>query len=73
MQLLTVGGKVVILRRWNPERMLALLGQEHISMFFAVPTQFQDLSQSKNFATTDFSRLRSSQPLPRGERGRAAI
>lgn len=66
--LLTVGGTVVLMRRWDPDEMLALIEREGVTMFFCVPTQYQQLLQSPRFATTDFSRVRfltsGGAPLP---------
>ena len=58
LPLLTVGGTVVIMRRWDPEELLALIPREKVSLFFAVPTQYQQLLDSPRFATTDFSSVR---------------
>ncbi|MCE9668707.1 long-chain fatty acid--CoA ligase [Myxococcus stipitatus] len=58
LPLLTVGGTVVIMRRWDPEELLALVPREKVSLFFAVPTQYQQLLDSPRFATTDFSTVR---------------
>ena len=43
LPLLTVGGTVVIMRRWDPARLLQLVSRERVTMFFCVPTQYQDL------------------------------
>ncbi|MCP3099203.1 long-chain fatty acid--CoA ligase [Myxococcus sp. K15C18031901] len=58
LPLLTVGGTVVVMRRWDPEELLSLVPREKVSLFFAVPTQYQQLLDSPRFATTDFSSVR---------------
>ncbi len=68
LPLLTLGGTVIILRRWDPERMLELIERERPTMFFCVPTQYQQMLQSPRFKTTDFSSVRfltsGGAPLP---------
>ncbi|MFP2959479.1 acyl-CoA synthetase [Myxococcus sp. 1LA] len=58
LPLLTVGGTVVIMRRWEPEALLDLIPREKVTLFFAVPTQYQQLLESPRFKTTDFSSVR---------------
>ena len=42
--LLTVGGRVVIMRRWDAEELLRRsIHREKVTLFFAVPTQYQQL------------------------------
>ena len=66
--LLTLGGTVVLMRKWTPDEMLALIEQERVTMFFCVPTQYQMLLASPRFAGTDFSSVRfltsGGAPLP---------
>lgn len=66
--LLTLGGKVILMRKWDPEEMLRLIDQEGVTLFFCVPTQYQQLYQSPRFPSTDFSRVRfmtsGGAPLP---------
>ena len=68
LPLLTSGGTVVIMRRWDPEEMLRLVETEKVSLLFAVPAQYQQLLQSPDFAKTDFSHVRfltsGGAPLP---------
>lgn len=70
LPLLTVGGTVVLMRRWDPEALLSLVESEGVTLFFAVPTQYQQLLASPRFARTDFSRVRfltsggASLPVP---------
>ena len=66
--LLTVGGTVVIMRRWDPEELLALIQRERVTLFFAVPTQYQQLYDSPSFRTTNLSSVRfmtsGGAPMP---------
>ncbi len=66
--LLTIGGTVVIMRRWDPDQMLELIEKERATMFFCVPTQYQQMLQSPLFRTIDFSSVRfmtsGGAPLP---------
>jgi len=66
--LLTIGGTVVIMRRWDPDQMLELIEKERATMFFCVPTQYQQMLQSPLFRKTDFSSVRfmtsGGAPLP---------
>jgi len=68
LPLLTLGGTVVIMRRWDTEQMLELVEKERATLFFAVPTQFQLMIQSPRFRSTDFSSVRfmtsGGAPLP---------
>ncbi len=68
--LLTVGGTVVIMRRWEPEELLTLIEREKVTLFFAVPTQYQQLHDSPRFRQTSFSTVRfmtsggAAMPVP---------
>jgi fatty-acyl-CoA synthase len=66
--LLTVGGTVVIMRRWDPEELLSLIQREKVTLFFAVPTQYQQLHDSPSFRATNFSSVRfmtsGGAPMP---------
>jgi fatty-acyl-CoA synthase len=66
--LLTVGGTVVIMRRWDPEELLTLVQREKVTLFFAVPTQYQQLLDSPGFRSTNFKSVRfmtsGGAPLP---------
>jgi fatty-acyl-CoA synthase len=66
--LLTSGGTVVIMRRWDAEEMLRLVEQEKVTLFFAVPTQYQQMLDSPRFRTTNFTSVRfvtsGGAPLP---------
>lgn len=66
--LLTLGGTVVIMRKWTADEMLELVERERVTMFFCVPTQYQMMMQSPRFATTSFKSVRfltsGGAPLP---------
>jgi fatty-acyl-CoA synthase len=68
LPLLTLGGTVVIMRKWAPDDMLDLIGREQVTMFFCVPSQYQQMHQSPKFATTSFKSVRfmtsGGAPLP---------
>ena len=68
LPLLTLGGTVVIMRKWTPDEMLELIEREQVTMFFCVPTQYQMMLQSPRFATTSFKTVRfltsGGAPLP---------
>ncbi len=58
LPLLTAGGRVVIMDRWDPALCLRLLGREGVTVFFAVPTQYVQMIESPGFAEADLSKLR---------------
>lgn len=68
LPLLTVGGTVVIMRRWDPEALLQLIPRERVTVFFAVPAQYQQLLTAPSFRSADLSSLRymtsGGAPLP---------
>lgn len=68
LPLLTLGGTVVIMRKWTPETMLELIEREQITLFFCVPTQYQLMLQTPQFAHTSFKSVRlltsGGAPLP---------
>jgi fatty-acyl-CoA synthase len=68
LPLLTLGGTVVIMRKWTADDMLALIEREQVTMFFCVPTQYQLMLQSPRFAATSFRSVRfltsGGAPLP---------
>lgn len=51
------GLKLVMMRKWEPERALELIEREQVTNFVGVPTQSWDLLQSPSFAETDTSTL----------------
>jgi fatty-acyl-CoA synthase len=68
LPLLTIGGTVVIMRKWTADDMLALIEQERVTLLFCVPTQYQMMLDSPRFATTSFASVRfltsGGAPLP---------
>jgi fatty-acyl-CoA synthase len=68
LPVLTVGGTVVIMRKWTADDMLALIEAERISVLFCVPTQYQMMLDSPRFAATSFASVRfltsGGAPLP---------
>lgn len=68
MPLLTLGGRVVILPRWDPDEMLRLIGAERVTMLFCVPQQYAVLLAAPGFAGADLSSVRfltsGGAPLP---------
>lgn len=66
--LLTLGGTIVIVRKWTPDEMLELIAREKVTMFFCIPTQYQMMLQSLHFATSSFKTVRfltsGGAPLP---------
>lgn len=53
------GRKLVMMRKWNPERALELIEREMITDFNGVPTMSWELVNSPDFAKRDTSSLRS--------------
>lgn len=68
LPLLTVGGTVVIMRKWTADEMLALIERERVTLLFCVPTQYQMMLDTPAFATTSFASVRfltsGGAPLP---------
>ncbi|CAN5335579.1 long-chain fatty acid--CoA ligase [soil metagenome] len=58
LPLLTLGGTVVIMRKWTADEMLDLIEQERVSMMFCVPTQYQMMMQSPKFQTCSLKSVR---------------
>jgi long-chain acyl-CoA synthetase len=52
-----VGGKVVLMRRWDPGRALELIERERVSNFSGVPTMSRELISHPDWATRDTSSL----------------
>lgn len=65
---LLAGSKVVIMRRWDAQEAVRLIGAEHITMFSAVPTMLWDLLHRAKLGDADLSSLRNiasgGQALP---------
>jgi len=53
------GGKIVMMRRWNPERALELIERERITIFGGVPTMAWQVIESPDFAKRDTSSVRA--------------
>lgn len=62
------GGTTILLRQFEPARVLELLERERVTVFAAVPTMYQLLTQAPNWPTADLSSLRfctsGGAPLP---------
>lgn len=63
-----VGGTTVLLKRFDPERVLRLIEREQVTVFAAVPAMYQMLTQTPVWAEADLSSLRfctsGGAPLP---------
>ena len=59
LPVLSAGGKLILLHKWNPERALELIEREGVTGFTGVPSMAWDLVNSPDFATRDTSSLRS--------------
>lgn len=62
------GGTTLLLRQFEPARVLELLERERVTVFAAVPTMYQMLTQAPNWPTANLSALRfctsGGAPLP---------
>ncbi|MGE5264159.1 MAG: acyl-CoA synthetase [Acidobacteriota bacterium] len=62
------GGTTILLRQFDPARVLALIERERVTVFGGVPTMYQMMTQAENWATADLSSLRfctsGGAPLP---------
>ncbi len=58
LPLIKLGGTVVIMKNFDAEEYLELLQQEKGTIMFMVPTMYQLLAETKNFAAADFSAVR---------------
>lgn len=56
---LTVGGTVLLMERFEPDRMLELIPRERINALMQIPTMYQILTSRPNFASADLSSLRT--------------
>lgn len=52
------GGKIVMLSKFNPEKVISELEKEKISLLMGLPTVLQMISKCESFKTADFSHLR---------------
>jgi len=68
LPLLTLGGTVVIMRKWTADEMLDLIEREKVSVLFCVPTQYQMMMQSPRFGAAKLGSIRfltsGGAPLP---------
>lgn len=66
--LLTLGGTVVIMKKWTADDMLALIERHKVTALFCVPTQYQMMLDSPRFRDTSFASVRfltsGGAPLP---------
>ncbi len=66
--LLTLGGTVVIMKKWSADEMLAVIERHKVTALFCVPTQYQMMLDSPRFAATSFASVRfltsGGAPLP---------
>lgn len=62
------GGTTILLRQFDPARVLELIEREQVTIFAGVPTMYQMLTQADNWKTSDLSSLRfctsGGAPLP---------
>ncbi|HQF69689.1 MAG TPA: long-chain fatty acid--CoA ligase [Promineifilum sp.] len=62
------GGTTILLRQFDARRVLELIERERVTVFGAVPTMYQVITQASNWATADLSSLRfctsGGAPLP---------
>jgi fatty-acyl-CoA synthase len=65
---LVFGNKTILTRQFDPEQILALIESKGATVFAAVPTMYQMLTQADNWETADLSSLRfctsGGAPLP---------
>ncbi len=63
-----LGGSTILLRQFDAVQVLNLIEQEQVTVFAAVPTMYQLLTQAANWQTADLSSLRfctsGGAPLP---------
>src|SRR5690606_33414842 len=62
------GATVVLERTFDAGRALRLIGERGVTTMMAVPTQYLMMAEHRDFATTDFSRIRGAvvggAPMP---------
>jgi fatty-acyl-CoA synthase len=56
--LMLLGGRVVLQKRFDPQRCNQRVGPEGITILFAVPTILRMMRESPNFSSADLSRIR---------------
>jgi len=58
LPLLKMGGTVILMKSFEPDRYLELTEQEKATITFMVPTMYQLMADSESFANTDLSSVR---------------
>ena len=65
---IALGGATIIVRQFDPEQVLELIERERVSVFAAIPTMYQMITQAPNWSRADLSSLRfctsGGAPLP---------
>ncbi len=68
LPLLTLGGTVVIMKKWTADDMLELIERHRVTVLFCVPTQYQMMLDSPRFKATSLASVRfltsGGAPLP---------
>lgn len=63
-----LGNTSILIRQFEPERVLELIERERVTVFAGVPTMYQMLTEAENWPTADLSSLRfctsGGAPLP---------
>ncbi len=63
-----LGGTTILIRQFDPARVLHLIERERVTVFGGVPTMYQMMTQAPNWAEADLSSLRfctsGGAPLP---------
>jgi fatty-acyl-CoA synthase len=52
------GGRVILLRRFDPDTVLDMIQTEHVSILWGVPTVYRRLMEHSRFETADFKSIR---------------
>ena len=62
------GGTTILIRQFDPARVLNLIAREKVTIFGGVPAQYQTMAQAENWQSADLSSLRfctsGGAPLP---------
>jgi len=62
------GGTTIVVRQFDPQQVLSTIEGERVTVFAAVPTMYQMMTQAKNWEVADLSSLRfctsGGAPLP---------
>ncbi|MBF0454996.1 MAG: AMP-binding protein [Magnetococcales bacterium] len=58
LPLLYLGGTLILFEKFDPDGVLQAIGQDGVTVFWAVPTMFQAIYEAPNFSQTDFSTIR---------------